>query len=574
MKIQLTILILFSFFTTFGQTSFSEIYHEYEDLDFITGVNYGDLNGDGVADFILSSLSTDNVLIGINDNLQKPSFVSISQGLDIRNIAVHDFDQDGDMDIIGSAVFDNEAYVWKNDGAANFTRELLPIADYSAIHFADMNGDNVIEMILGIDDQIKIYSIIGGAVVLLTTVHDDGPLALDVFDYDNDGVMDIAAAFGIGGVKVFRQSNNLNFSEIAILPATFNNDEIVASDMNGDLVPDFLLFSKFNTRTTILLSDVAGDYTAMVLPEIDGTNKFSAFGYIDQDSIMDIFYHLEENQVTGANTVFYGGNNMTASNLQIINDNYANLGGGGITDLDNDGDNDIFIYANDLFNEGLVFFINDAPADSDNDGFASDVDCDDTNPNINPDQTEITYNNIDDDCDPSTLDDDLDEDGFLLADDCDDINPNINPGQTEIAYNNLDDDCDPTTLDDDLDEDGFLLADDCDDTNPDINPNGTEIPNNGIDEDCTGSDLMVATHELSNMVIDIFPNPTSEKINLVLPVELNLSIKLYDVTGQLLFSGSNSPFISMHHLTAGIYLLEVSDVSTQQFIREKIVLMK
>ncbi len=137
--------------------------------------------------------------------------------------------------------------------------------------------------------------------------------------------------------------------------------------------------------------------------------------------------------------------------------------------------------------DGAFTYIRSTPdltIDQDEDGFFAGEDCDDDNAFVNPDQTEIPYNGLDDDCNPATRDDDLDQDGFILAEDCDDTDPNLNPGIAEIPYNELDDDCNPATPDDDVDQDGFLKADDCDDNRADINPNQVEIPYNGVDDDC------------------------------------------------------------------------------------------
>jgi len=87
---------------------------------------------------------------------------------------------------------------------------------------------------------------------------------------------------------------------------------------------------------------------------------------------------------------------------------------------------------------------------------------------------------------------DVDQDGFDNSVDCNDNNAQVNPNQTEIAYNGIDDDCNAATLDDDLDRDGFGRANDCDDTNANIYPGAPEISDNGIDEDCNGQDAITA----------------------------------------------------------------------------------
>lgn len=219
--------------------------------------------------------------------------------------------------------------------------------------------------------------------------------------------------------------------------------------------------------------------------------------------------------------------------------------------------------------EDFVFVV-----DADGDGFAEDIDCDDNNENVNPDQDEIAYNGIDDDCDPSTLDDDLDQDGFVLADDCDDNNGNINPNVNEEPYNGMDDDCDPSTLDDDLDQDGFVLIDDCDDTNPNINPDSEEIANNGIDEDCDGSDLVSDIHELANVNINIYPNPTSRYVNIDVEGNLDYKVSIYDITGSHIMSQNNTELLNVAHLVNGTYLLVILDIPSNQRIIERVVIAK
>ena len=82
---------------------------------------------------------------------------------------------------------------------------------------------------------------------------------------------------------------------------------------------------------------------------------------------------------------------------------------------------------------------------------------------------------------------DADGDGWDSDLDCDDQDPQVNPGAQEQPYNGVDDDCDAASPDDDLDGDGFPLAQDCEDDDPSVHP-GAEDPPDGHDQDCDGVD--------------------------------------------------------------------------------------
>ena len=142
--------------------------------------------------------------------------------------------------------------------------------------------------------------------------------------------------------------------------------------------------------------------------------------------------------------------------------------------------------------------------DEDGDGFPSDRDCNDQDPAINPDATEICQpegaERIDENCNGRFDElaecerDDIDGDGAIdclvspvAGCDCNDCDAGIHPMAPEICANGVDEDCDgldAACAPDDLDSDGWVGGRDCREMDPRFNQGAFDDCRTPDDESC------------------------------------------------------------------------------------------
>ncbi|MEO1258807.1 MAG: MopE-related protein [Bacteroidota bacterium] len=246
----------------------------------------------------------------------------------------------------------------------------------------------------------------------------------------------------------------------------------------------------------------------------------------------------------------------------------------GMSEVCDELDND----CNGLVDDNLTiytYFI-----DADGDGFGDDagpldtcllvpslgyvdnaMDCDDSDPNINPNKPELC-DGIDNDC--SGIADDgltvftyyMDMDGDLFGD------PNLAVDTCGSLHPSL----------------GFVLnAFDCDDSNPDVNPLMMEVFDS-LDNDCNGlvDDGITSVSENLNRPVSLFPNPTDGNLTIEYEYSGNLTAKIFHANGRMVRS-INIDFLNgaatldLSRVPAGIYYVQALDENGVNHFVEKIV---
>jgi hypothetical protein len=275
-------------------------------------IEAGDLDGDGDLDLVVAMEFRPNVLL-FNDG--QGIFVNWSSGRipqknhDSEDIALADFDRDGDLDIIFVSEDDHINEYYKNDGKGYFSdiSETFPLrATSNAVVAADFDKDGDLDLVVGNAGQDILLLNDGkglfkdqtsGRMPADTSVTQD----VEAVDIDNDSDLDLV--FGNeDGNRVYVNNGKGVFKDVTAqrFPAALQNEEtrkVDVGDVDGDGDPD-LFFSNVafiagkNSANRLLINNGKGDFADETEKRFKARNDLNSadacFSDLDGDKDLDL----------------------------------------------------------------------------------------------------------------------------------------------------------------------------------------------------------------------------------------------------------------------------------------------
>ncbi len=176
-------------------------------------VSISDVDNDGVNEIIIAADQTYTGKIWIVDGINhtiKSSHLFSSENIDeLHGLTVNDIDNDGQKELIATS--SNNMYVinpisWLVKWSVNFSN----YSSNSTLRCADINGDGNKEIVL-CRGNIQIVNSIDHS---FWTSTETNYTNIDLFDFNNDGILDIVASTSNGHIVIIDGNSKLKLSDI------------------------------------------------------------------------------------------------------------------------------------------------------------------------------------------------------------------------------------------------------------------------------------------------------------------------------------------------------------------------
>jgi len=284
-----------------------------------------------------------------------------------RAASAVDLDSDGEMDVVAVSQIDDLVSWWRNNGSESFTQydidTTLDDAWYAFTVDLDIDGNMDVVACSRLNDTIKWYESGGNptsggwtAHTVSTTI--DGPYDMIAIDLDRDGDLDLVAVTYISKDLVWYESadnptgssnwtlrtiydgsNSLTSVRGADIDQDGDYDLVISSDSDGFV----RWFENDGTPATVTTTD----WESHNVDTNVGTVRSLRIADIDKDGDLDIAGAIpSENDI-----VWWTNDGTPDSGVWVQNNIYDDFDGSEsvhVSDIDRDGDLDVFGVADDL----------------------------------------------------------------------------------------------------------------------------------------------------------------------------------------------------------------------------------
>lgn len=334
-----------------------------------SSVAFADVNGDGYEDALVAGMTasmkkTTNLYISSGAGTFTETTGVPFAGVSNSAVAFSDVDSDGDMDVLISGSDNSLSRITKlytNMGNGNFaenTGSKFEAVEYSAIDFSDIDGDGDEDVLIsGRNDEretiTRLYTNNGYGVftkVIETPFEGVENGSIEFADIDNDGDEDVLVTGRnqkeIASTKLYINDGTGSFTATQSTIEQIEQSSVEFADFDNDGDEDLIitgLNELYKPTTKLYLNDGTGNFAEQTNTDLeDFYNGSVAVSDIDNDGDKDLF-------ITGSNdekhfTKLY--TNDGAGNLNETNDtDYLGVFCGAIatSDFNNDGYSDILI---------------------------------------------------------------------------------------------------------------------------------------------------------------------------------------------------------------------------------------
>jgi hypothetical protein len=261
-----------------------------------TGMALQDLNGDGLADLVVTTYMGVSVFLAGGDALLGAPTLFPAGSFDSRQVLPADLDGDGRIDLIVRSNYSPSGgiFVLMGRGDGSFG----PAVGYGTggatalgLALADLDGDGRLDILAAREDRAAFSVLLGrgdGTFAAETAAPIAGDLPGDfaVADFDEDGRLDVAFDTA-AGLRLSRGNGDGTFRapEPSLL-ATDGTNAIVARDLDGDGHADLLVASYFDS-VAVLLGKGDGTFAPAATVPVPIDPDGLAIGDLDGDGQLD-----------------------------------------------------------------------------------------------------------------------------------------------------------------------------------------------------------------------------------------------------------------------------------------------